>query len=30
MDRLFDQELADLKENLLRMAGFTEQALPRP
>jgi phosphate transport system protein len=27
MDRLFDQELADLKENLLRMAGFTEQSV---
>jgi phosphate transport system protein len=27
MERHFDQELADLKENLLRMAGFTEQSL---
>ncbi len=27
MDRHFDQELADLKENLLRMAGFTEQSV---
>src|SRR6266404_569928 len=27
MDRHFDQELADLKENLLRMAAFTEQSV---
>jgi phosphate transport system protein len=27
MERHFDQELADLKENLLRMAAFTEQSL---
>ena len=27
MDRPFDQELVDLKENLLRMAGFTEQSV---
>jgi phosphate transport system protein len=27
MDRHFDQQLADLKENLLRMAGFTEQSV---
>jgi phosphate transport system protein len=27
MDHHFDQELADLKENLLRMAGFTEQSV---
>ena len=27
MERHFDQELADLKENLLRMADFTEQSL---
>jgi phosphate transport system protein len=27
MERHFDQELADLKENLLRMAGFTEQSV---
>jgi phosphate transport system protein len=27
MDRHFDRELADLKENLLRMAGFTEQSV---
>ena len=27
MDRYFDQQLADLKENLLRMAGFTEQSV---
>ncbi len=27
MNRNFDQELADLKENLLRMAGFTEQSV---
>jgi phosphate transport system protein len=27
MDRHFDQELADLKEKLLRMASFTEQSV---